>query len=62
MGGISFAAIMSELGGLIIWISKGFKGTYKASRQNSNSTWVGIGFILLIVLFLQFIDRLGISL
>lgn len=41
------------LGGLLIWIFKGFKGTLSKWRDHKYAFLVGIGFIFLIVIILS---------
>lgn len=44
--------ILKEIGALIIWIFKGFKGRYSTYRQNKYTFEVGLSLVICIILLL----------
>lgn len=46
----------SDLGGLIIWTCKLFKGKFKDHRENKYSFMIGVVFILVLILILFLMD------
>jgi hypothetical protein len=44
---------IETLGGLLLWIFKGFKGTLSKWSDHNNAFLVGIGFIFLIVIIIS---------
>ena len=50
MGG-AFGNI-EDLGALIIWLFKGFKGTFKDCKKGYNAFYLGVGLILLFIMVL----------
>jgi len=45
---------IKDLGGFLVWMFKGFKGSYKESRQTNFSLIVGVIFLIFIVLLLKY--------
>lgn len=49
--------ILKELGAFIIWVSKGFKGSYSSCQQNKYAFEIGLGMVILVI-FIFFITDL----
>jgi len=46
---------IEDLGALIIWIFRGFRGTFKECKNSRYSFEIGFGFIIFVVLILSFL-------
>jgi len=42
--------VIEMIGGFILWLINGFKGTLKHYENHKWSFWVGLGFILLVII------------
>jgi len=45
---------IKDLGGFLIWTFKGFKGSYKESRQTKFSLIIGVLFVIFVILSIKY--------
>lgn len=48
--------ILNKLGSLIIWVSKGFNGSYLNCQQNKYTFEVGLEVVVLVIFILYFTE------